>query len=137
MPSIYGLGKYDSGFLKKIFEKSIANKKIIIRNKDSYFNNAVLIKSVIDFFNQLIRNIDNIKDYKFLLGSEKSLTFNQICKNIIKITNSKSEIKFINNFDQLNFNYEIDISAAKKNGFSTLTMNQILKKIGKIYEEKY
>jgi len=112
-PSILGKNHH-GGIVHTIKDSALKNEDVELYGRGEYIRNIIYIDDAIDIMIRTIQNLNILNNYElFLAGSKNSLSVKDIATNIIKLTNSKSNIILSNKQPINNFNSIVDISKAK------------------------
>lgn len=126
LPAVYGKHNNKEGLINRFIELSKNNENLFVSDLDCQFNNAILIRNVIEFLSKVIFDIENAIGKDFLVAAPDHISIKQIAKRVISNLNSKSNIEIIGNNNFKNLNYLIDNTAALEFGLKSENMLEII-----------
>jgi nucleoside-diphosphate-sugar epimerase len=117
------------GLVYTFYKLAASNEPIVIFGKGNAYRCPIYINDAISIILKNIEHVDDLNSYEiFACGSSDSMRILDIAKEIICLTNSKSEIKFVDKPFSLDWDMKIDISKiCKKLKFDPMSINEGLK----------
>jgi len=117
------------GLVYTFYKLAVNNEPIVIYGKGNAYRCPICINDAISIILKNIEHVDDLNPYEiFSCGSSDSMRILDIAKEIICLTNSKSEIKFVDKPFSLDWDMKINVSKIyKKLKFSPMSINEGLK----------
>jgi nucleoside-diphosphate-sugar epimerase len=113
-PSVYGKDQ-EGGLIHYFYQQAINNEPINVFSMGKPLRNVVHADDVIQSNILCLENADKIKNDIFMIGSENSLSMENIARVMIQKTQSQSNINLVEKETFNNDDVVIDVSKAKKN----------------------
>jgi len=129
LPIVLGVEVNKLTFIGKLINDLKQNKKIILYNKNRLFNHVILIDQLTKF---VFKNYSHLrKGHEFInLGSIRPIKINSLAKLFLNKFKYKKKVIWKKDNKK---NFIIDTSELKKNKFTDLNTNFIIKKFLKFY----
>jgi len=126
-PIVIGANKKTQDFVKYIFDHAVRHKKIELYAKGAFYRNVIHITEAISSILSALANDSDFNCEKINVGSLNSETVFDICRFIVKETNSKSEIILSEYEGKTDFNSFIDVSKCSIIDYNCLTIRENIK----------
>ncbi len=109
-PIIIGKNKQSSDFVQYIFNQAQAGKPIELYDKGIYYRNIIHVSEAVKAIISSVE-VDCLSGFDTIdVGSCNVISMYDICKFLIKKTDSKSKVLFVKNEESTNFHSFINVS---------------------------
>jgi len=117
------------GLVYTFYKLATNNEPIVIYGKGNAYRCPIYINDAISIILKNIEHVDDLNSYEiFACGSSDSMKILDIAKEIICLTHSKSEIRFVDKPFSLDWDMKINVSKIyKKLKFNPMSINEGLK----------